>query len=96
MINSELISIPQYYLYSSPILNLALESISKLARSFLWAKDGDHSGLHLISWNKATLNKTERTLKSVSLSLPKEACMTENAFWLLNHKPIFLGGYSQP
>lgn len=48
-----------YYLVAYPIPNTILESISKLARKFLWARGGNGSGIPWVGWNMIALKKTE-------------------------------------
>lgn len=59
LINSIIMIFPQYYMASYPIPDTILNSIEQLARKLFWSQEGDIKGVHLISWNKDTLPKTE-------------------------------------
>lgn len=59
LINSVLMSIPSYTLAADYLLDSILDQLSKIARNFLWHNDGNRSGLPLVSWNRATLDKFE-------------------------------------
>ena len=57
LINSVLMSIVQYHLSCYLVPDTILDFISKLARTFLWNKSGNRSGINLIGWNRAMTSK---------------------------------------
>lgn len=86
LITSSLLSIPMYYLEAYPLPDSTLNSISKLAKNFLWAKSGNSGGIHLISLNIATLNKIKEGLGIKDLKLTIYAFMSKHVFALSNSK----------
>ena len=49
LINSSLLSIPNYLMSSGAIPDTVLDKFSKIARDFLWSKGGNRSGVHSIA-----------------------------------------------
>ena len=66
LINSFLMTIPAYYLAVNPIPCTILDNLSSLPRRFFWWK-GNTSGIPLVSWNRATFDKTEGSLAICNL-----------------------------
>lgn len=84
LINSVLMTIPSYTLavYSPP--DSILDKLSKIARNFLWHNDSNGSGLSLVSWNRAILDKPDRGLAIRSLRHLRTIYLAKNNFKLLN------------
>lgn len=59
LLNSTIFAIPNYLLSIMHLHISTLESISNLARQFLWGKTGNRNGFHSIGWIVTTFDKTE-------------------------------------
>lgn len=88
LVNSSILAFPNYYLGTYSLPNCILNSISKLARDFLWSNSGNGSGFHLVGWNVATLGKPEGGLGIRDLKLTRIALMAKNVMCFLNAKEV--------
>lgn len=84
MINNSILSIPTYLLSCYLVPETVLDKISKLARSFLWGKGGNHSGTHYLGWSTTTLAETEGGLDIRNLKCAKIVLMAKNIFVVFN------------
>ena len=89
LINSILMSIPSYTLSVYPLPDSVLDQLAKLARSFLWHRGGNRSGLSLVAWNRAMLSKTEGGLAIRNLRILRTAYLGNNALKYLNNNEAF-------
>ncbi|KAJ0974964.1 hypothetical protein J5N97_016929 [Dioscorea zingiberensis] len=61
-----------------------LDSITKLVRKFIWAKDNNGKGLHLVGWKIITNPKSEGGLGIKDLKHMKNALLSKHALELMN------------
>lgn len=78
-----------YYLSIYPILDNILDKISKCARKLLWANYGNGSGVPLVNWHDAMLDKPDGGIKFRNLRLAKISLIAKNVLNYLNSKQIF-------
>ena len=85
LLNASIFSIPNYLMSVMNIPTTILDSISKLARNFLWGKTSNRSGFHTIGWRIATMDKSEGGLGIRNLKLAQHSLMAKNVFTVLNN-----------
>lgn len=68
LVNSSLVSIPFYLLSCYHIPDTTLESITKLARHFIWGKGSNNSDISYLSWSITSLHKSEDGLSIKNLN----------------------------
>ena len=73
---------------SYPIPDTILDSITKLAKNFLWHGSGNRSGVPLVSWNIATLGKSKEGIGIKNLNIARTAMMAKNVMSFLNNKAV--------
>lgn len=78
LINSVLLSVPSYTLFVYHMPDSVLDQITRIARNFLWHKDGNRSDLPLVSWNRAMLDKPDGGLAMKNLKLVHTAYIAKN------------------
>ncbi|XP_039135720.1 uncharacterized protein LOC120273142 [Dioscorea cayenensis subsp. rotundata] len=98
LINSSIFSLPVYFLSIFHLPDSILDSISKLARRFLWGRHGGGQSFHSIGWHVSTLSKSEGGLGLRNLRNARTALMAKHAFSIANNSDkiwvsIFLHKY---
>lgn len=87
LINTTLFAIPIYISSVMNLPNTILDSISKLARDFLWGHGGNKRGFHSVGWALTTQSKPEGEeggLGIKNLRLVKHSLMAKNIFAILD------------
>lgn len=98
LINSNIFALPVYLLSIFYLPNLILDSISKLARSFLWSRNGKDCGFHSVGWSTVTISKSEGGLGLRNLRHARLAILAKHVFSIANNSnkiwvSIFLHKY---
>ncbi|XP_039113810.1 uncharacterized protein LOC120249385 [Dioscorea cayenensis subsp. rotundata] len=84
LLNSCIFSLPVYLLSIFYIPDSILESLSKLARNFLWGRHGKNHGFHSIGWRTVTLSKSEGGLGLRNLRNARIALLAKHVFSIIN------------
>lgn len=85
LINSNIFALPVYLLSVFFLPDLILDSISKLARAFLWGRNGNHCRFHSIGWTTVTLPKSEGGLGLRNLRNARLALFAKHVFSIANN-----------
>ncbi|XP_039128871.1 uncharacterized protein LOC120265002 [Dioscorea cayenensis subsp. rotundata] len=84
LINSSLLSLPNYYLSVYLIPHSILSAINKISRNFFWHHGGNGKGIHAVAWNNVLDFKSEGGLSIRNLSKVKYSLMAKHVFKYLN------------
>lgn len=89
LINSSILSIPTYYTSVYPIPDTVLNEINKIVRDFLWYKDNNRKGIHVVALSNLTDSKSEGGLGIKNLLVAKTSLMAKNILKFLNAEDTF-------
>ena len=89
LINSVWMSSPIYYLVVYLVPDYILDGFPKLARSFFWRKGSNRSGPLLVSWSRATLDKTKWGLAIRNLRHLRTHFLNKNGLNILDKDGAF-------
>ncbi|KAJ0989529.1 hypothetical protein J5N97_007885 [Dioscorea zingiberensis] len=86
LINSTTISLPVYGLNTYAILDATFDGISRLVRRFLWGRDSNSGGAHLIGWSTVIKPKANGGLGIKDLKRMEDSLMVKHALDLINQE----------